>query len=239
MIVVAAVVVVDGPSVKINDRSDRRGRVTATTGALIAKDAGVLVVPCTRFAMASANFWCSRDSSFRFAAINCCWRAESDEGTGTLVRVSIFDGATAPKGRGGMVRILDVVQGNGSCSFLGGSGSVFFVAAVVLDEGTGTLVIVSIFDGSPVPKGTGGMVGIPDVVQGNGSSSFSGTTGAKFSKDPGAFVVSTSGLIVDGCVIEVEVFLFITSFVTALTMGRGILSGGGTLATTALISKAN
>ena len=178
VIVVPAVVVVDGPSVKINDRSDRGGRVTATTGALIAKDAGVLVVPCTRFAMASANFWCSRDSSFRFAANNCCCRAESDEGTGTLVRVSIFDGATARKGRGGMVRILDVVQGNGSCSFLGGSGSVFFVAAVVLDEGTGTLVIVSIFDGATVPKGTGGMVGIPDVVQGNGSSSFLGVSGS-------------------------------------------------------------
>ena len=128
--------------------------------------------------MASANFWCSRDSSFRFAANNCCCRAESDEGTGTLVRVSIFDGATAPKGRGGMVRILDVVQGNGFCSFLGGSGSVFFVAAVVLDEGTGTLVIVSICDGATVPKGTGGMVGIPDVVQGNGSSSFLGVSGS-------------------------------------------------------------
>ena len=67
----------------------------------------------------------------------------------------------------------------------------------------------------------------------------SGTTGAKFSKTTGAFVVSPSGLIVEGCVIEVEVFLLITRFVTALTMGRGILSGGGTLATTALISKAN
>ena len=51
--------------------------------------------------------------------------------------------------------------------------------------------------------------------------------------------MNASGLIVDGCVIDVEVNLLITMFVTALTIGRGILSGGGTLASTALTSKDN
>ena len=57
---------------------------------------------------------------------------------------TVHNGATAPKGRGGMVRILDVVQGNGSSSFLGVSGSVIVIAAVVLVDAPS----VKIDDGS-------------------------------------------------------------------------------------------
>ncbi len=51
--------------------------------------------------------------------------------------------------------------------------------------------------------------------------------------------MNPSGINVDGCVIDVEVNLLVTMFVTALTIGRGILPGGGTLASTALTSKHN
>ncbi len=110
---------------------------------------------CSCFAFASCNFLCSSATfSFNFAATNCWCSAifdwsgwvigvgavtlvdgpsvKIDEGIGTLVRVSITNGATYPKGSGVLVVIPPGVQVNGSFTFLDGSGCVIVVAAVIL-----------------------------------------------------------------------------------------------------------
>jgi hypothetical protein len=67
-----------------------------------------------------------------------------DDGLGRLVRVSLTNGATFPKGPGVLVVIPAGVQVNWSFTIFDGSGCVIVVAAVILVEG----LSVKIEDGS-------------------------------------------------------------------------------------------
>jgi hypothetical protein len=109
-------------------------------------------------------------------------------------------------------------------TLIDGSGSVLDVAGVTLfdvpsvkfDDGAGRLVRAAITKGGTFPKAPGVLVVTPPGTLLQGSGTVMG---------PEAGTIS-----------DVEDDLAITIFVTALTMGRGILAGGGTLPFTALTS---
>ena len=104
--------------------------------------------------------------------------------------------------------------------------------SVKIDDGLGRLVRVSLTNGATFPKGPGVLVEVTLVL-------IPIVVAVTFWTGTGDLEGSGSVMDVDGCVIDVEVNLLITMFVTALTIGRGILPGGGTLASTALTSKDN